>query len=124
MAACRWIARILGLLLIVFMVVLAIGQNFDVMGLNGIEFTMSLALLAALIGMAVLWKWDGVGGLLTIGGMVAFYGLNFAASDRFPGGRVFPLCFVPGVLALACWRHNRRQKTPGGQLSQKPNPAA
>ena len=110
MSVIRWTARIMGLLIIGFVLVLAIGEGreLDVTALNGTEVTMFLAWLIALIGMAVLWKWEGVGGLLTLSGMVAFYGLNFAASGRFPGGPVFPLCFVPGVLALICWCRDRR----------------
>ncbi len=110
MSVIRWTARIIGLLIIGFVFVLAIGEGreLDVTALNGTEVAMFLAWLIALIGMAVLWKWEGVGGLLTLSGMAVFYGLNFAASGRFPGGPVFPLCFVPGVLASICWWSDRR----------------
>ncbi|TWU11612.1 hypothetical protein CA54_04200 [Symmachiella macrocystis] len=100
----------MGLLIIAFVVVLAVGEgrDLDVTALGGIEGTMFLAWLMALIGMAVLWKWEGAGGILTLSGMAAFYVLNFAASGRFPGGPVFPACFLPGVLALICWWRDRR----------------
>jgi hypothetical protein len=31
------------------------------------------------------------------------YAWNFAEAGNFPGGWVFPLCFVPGVLNMLAW---------------------
>jgi len=55
--------------------------------------------------MVVLWKWEGVGEALVVVGMLAIYGLNFADSGRFPGGWVFTLCYLPGILEIAFWYH-------------------
>ena len=109
MIVARWIARIVGLFIVGLVLLLAIGEGFNPMKLTGTELAMSSCLFVALIGMAVLWKWEGIGGALVVGGMMAFYGLNFAASGRFPGGWVFPLCFLPGILALVCWGYFRKQ---------------
>lgn len=100
MAGARWIARILGLLIVGLVVVIMIGEGFNPTKLSGGELVMSAAFLTALTGMVVLWRWEGIGGALVIGGMLAFYGLNFAASGRLPGGWVFPLCYLPGIFAL------------------------
>ena len=64
---------------------------------------MGSAFLVALTGMLVLWRWELVGGVMVVAGMVGFYAINFAATGRSPGGWVFPICFVPGILALASW---------------------
>ena len=57
--------------------------------MNNIELAMSAAFIVAMIGLVVLWKWEGIGGALVVGGMMAFYGLNFATSGRFPSGWFF-----------------------------------
>ena len=65
--------------------------------------TGSAALLAMLAGFLLAW-WHGVyGGMVSLAGIVAFYVWNFAASGSFPGGWVFPLCFLPGMLQLSAW---------------------
>ena len=103
----RWIARIVGSMIVGLVVIIKIGEGFNPANLNGIELAMSAAFWAALTGMIVLWRWEGTGGLLVVGGMLVFYALNFAASGRIPGGWVFPLCYLPGVLALVCWSHDK-----------------
>lgn len=100
MAGVRWIARILGLLIVGLVVIIMIGEGINPTKLSGGEMVMSAAFLTALTGMVVLWRWEGIGGALVIGGMLAFYALNFAASGRLPGGWVFPLCYLPGIFAL------------------------
>jgi len=103
----RWTARILGTLLFGLLLLFLIGE-----GMPPIDFSatgaMSIVLLTAWLGLAVLWRWEGIGGLMVVGGMVAFYALNFAGSGRFPSGWVFPLLSLPGILALFCrWQRPR-----------------
>lgn len=108
MNATRWFTRILGLLIVGLVLMFAIGEGFNPMKLNGTERAMSVAFFTALAGMVVLWRSNGIGGTLVLGGMLTFYGINFAVSGRFPSGWVFPLCFLPGILALVCWSHDKR----------------
>jgi hypothetical protein len=100
MIAVRWISRILGLLLVVLCLVLMIGQQFNPLGLKGHEIAQAASLLVALVGMILLWRRQLLGGALVVAGMGLFYAINFAASGRLPTGYVFPLCFLPGILAL------------------------
>jgi hypothetical protein len=69
---------------------------------------MFLAQLVSLGGFVALWRWKLPGGLVSLAGIVAFYALNYAASGRFPGGWVFPLFFLPGLLAIASWVVDKR----------------
>jgi hypothetical protein len=108
MKACLWIARLVGLGIVGLVTALAVGQRFNPLALGGAELAMIAALIVALTGMLLLWRWMGAGGTLVVVGMTAFYALNFAASGRLPGGWVFPLCFVPGVLGMICWMVSRR----------------
>lgn len=103
----RWTARVLGTLLFGLILVFLIGE-----GMPPIDFSvtgaMSIAFVIAWLGLAVLWRWEGIGGLMVVGGMVAFYALNFADSGKFPSGWVFPLFCLPGILTLfSRWRRPR-----------------
>ena len=110
MVVVRWMARIGGLLIVGLILFFLIGEGFDPTKLNGMELAMSAALATALLGMVALWRWECVGGAFAVGGMLAFYFINLAASGRFPGGFVFPLFFVPGILALARWWLDERRQ--------------
>lgn len=98
----RWTARIVGLLVVGLLMLFAVGEGFNPAMFTGFELGMLAALLMALAGMVLLWWREGIGGALTLGGMIAFFGLNLAATGKFPGGPVFPVCFLPGVLAVVC----------------------
>jgi hypothetical protein len=107
MIAVRWIGRILGVLLVGLFLLFMIGQGFNPLRLNGTEIPLASALFIALAGMLLVWRQELLGGTMVLAGMLAFYSINFAASGRLPGGSVFPLCFVPGILALVCWWKGR-----------------
>lgn len=112
MTAVRWVARILGVLLVGLFVVFAIGQGLQPLKLPGAEFGLMSVLLVALSGMLVAWRRELLGGLMIVAGMTAFYLINFTVSGQLPGGWVFPLCFVPGILALVCWLSRRTPASP------------
>ena len=104
----RWTARLVGAFLAGLVALLMVGEGINPIQMAGrFEFAMTVAFVTALVGMLVLWKWEGIGGGLVVAGMFTFYGINLAASGRLPGGWVFPLCFVPGVLSLAYWWQGR-----------------
>jgi hypothetical protein len=51
------------------------------------------------------WKWELLGGSLTVIGLIAFYLLDFLFSGTFPRGPYFLLLASPGILFLyAGWR--------------------
>jgi hypothetical protein len=97
----RWGARILGVLLAGLVLLFLVGEG--VPRLSSLPLHIGLMFAAELLciaGFMMLWRWERAGGLLALIGIAAFYGLNFAASGRFPGGWIFPLFFVPGILAI------------------------
>ena len=88
---------LLGTAIVVLFIAFALGAGPPPFG------TGSAALLAMLAGFLLAW-WHGVfGGIVSLAGIVAFYAWNFAASGNFPGGWVFPLCFLPGAFQLTAW---------------------
>jgi len=111
MTTLRWISRILGLLLVGLFAVFAIGQGFNPFQLGGSEIALMSVLLVALSGMLVAWRRELLGGVMVIAGMVAFYSINFGVSGHWPGQWVFPLCFVPGILAILSWGSARARSS-------------
>lgn len=105
-----WAARLLGLMLAILVLLFIVGEGFDPRLLTSSTGLMFVAFFTSVIGMLVLWRSRLFGGLIVTGGMAAFFATNFAISGQFPGGWVFPLCFVPGVLALTSWAVTRLQQ--------------
>lgn len=108
----KWNGRILGTGLVLLFLLFFVGEGPPPMD---IEF---VALATMLAGFVLAW-WNGLyGGLLSLLGIAAFYALNYAAAGRFPGGWVFPLCFVPGTLCVLGWLMQRC----GSEPAPRPSP--
>lgn len=61
---------------------------------------LSLSLDVALVGLVLGFFRPLPGGVLTLVGIACFYALNYHESGRWPGGWVFPLFWVAGVLLI------------------------
>ncbi len=103
----RWSARITGLSLVGLVMLFVMGEG----GLPNmlhqppcvqIEF---LAVGLMLAGFLVGWRWEGVGGILSVLGFALFFVTEISANGRPPGG-LLPLFAVPGILFLLS--HSRR----------------
>jgi len=106
--ALRWTGRILGILLFLLVLVFAIGEGapnpFTQPFPANVQF---FAWGLCLIGFLVAWRWERIATGMILGGMAAFYILNYMEGGKFPGG-IFPLFFLPGVLFLVCWIFNNK----------------
>lgn len=103
----RGAARATGLFWFLFILLFAVGEGINPLLWTCGEGLMSLTLGTAWIGMLLLWRWETAGGSLVVGGMLAFYLLDWAFSGTPPSGWVFPLLPIPGVLALLAGRLKR-----------------
>jgi hypothetical protein len=96
--AMHWVAGVLGTAIVLLFAVFAIGERPPA---SLLLRPQTWAVLIMLFGFILLW-WHGLaGGLASLFGIVAFYLINYVEVARFPGGWVFPLCFLPGILAVA-----------------------
>jgi hypothetical protein len=106
--AMRWLARIAGALMVVLFLVFLVGESLGgdgpfPLGLLTLEEQIEMAALLAMAAGALLaWRWEAVGGALSLGG-----GLAFNVVESLGGGRVelvwFALVFVViGGLFLVC----------------------
>jgi hypothetical protein len=104
----RWIARIVGALMVVLFVVFFVGESLSGEGwfssgpLTPVEWFEVAALLVMSAGVLLAWRWEAAGGTLSLGG-----GLAFNVVESLGGGRVEPVWFavvfvVVGVMFLVC----------------------
>jgi len=92
-----------------------IGEGLPPFGTTVSEILQRLGFFAAWLGMLVLWRREGIGGGMVLCGLGTFYAVEWIGSGRFPGGWVFPLMYLPGVLALICrWQARRIAATADG----------
>jgi hypothetical protein len=107
-AVIRWLARISGALMAVLFVVFFVGESLGGDGpfppgpLTVGEWLEMAALLVMSAGALLAWRWEAVGGALSLGG-----GLAFNAVESLSGGRIelvwFAMVFVVvGGLFLLC----------------------
>jgi hypothetical protein len=93
----HWTACVLGTMLAVLFMMFVIGNNPPLVLMLEPQ---AWALVLMVAGFLVAWRNDLVGGAMGVAGAATFYLINFDKAGNFPSGWVFPLCFVPGVLAI------------------------
>ena len=62
------------------------------------------------LGMIIAWRWEGLGGGITVGSLAAFYLVHRLLSSGFPKGFGFVAMAFPGFLFLLCWLWARIKK--------------
>ncbi|TJY37352.1 hypothetical protein E5167_05240 [Pontimicrobium aquaticum] len=72
-----WSARILGALVIIFLLMMTIGELFTDSNITAISTSDAIALLlfpgTIILGLLLAFKWKGLGGLITVGGMICLH---------------------------------------------------
>lgn len=72
-AACRWIARILGVLLVMLILFIAIGEGMPNPFTQPAQVQIGFfALALILIGLLAGWRWELAGGILSLFGWCLF----------------------------------------------------
>lgn len=112
-----WIARILGSIIIAFVLFFLIahvfGNNESGEGFRDSKeiITFLLFPIGTVIGLAIAWKWEGLGGLITTVSMIGLLILRPELWDSF--FIVIPI--IPGFLFIIYWfisKNNKNVKQP------------
>jgi len=53
--------------------------------------------------MALAWRWEGLGGGITVASLAAFYLVQRLMTSSFPRGFALVALAAPGFLFLLCW---------------------
>ena len=110
-SAIRRIAKIWSVVSVGFVVLMLAGELIsphapppsafrDVVGLFLFPFGVC-------IGTILAWRWEGLGGGITLGSLLGFYAALRIMDGRFPRGPFFVLTAAPGILYLVCWLLSR-----------------
>ncbi|HHZ65933.1 MAG TPA: hypothetical protein EYN38_11640 [Flavobacteriales bacterium] len=105
----RWTARIWSLLSLAFMLFMVGGHIFGSEPQSIIDMKDLLMLVffptGVLTGLFLAWKWEGTGGIATIGSIIGLYVLR---PDLILDPLIASLV-APGVLFLIYWLLSRKQ---------------
>ena len=126
----RWIARIWGglvlLLLAVFLIPALLGSIFGkAEPVGGFQNTKEVFLficfpVSTVIGLAMAYKWEGLGGLVATSGLVVMHFLlaGFAFPDRRESVFLYGI-FPVGILYIVSWLITKIRETGEIDLSKK-----
>jgi hypothetical protein len=107
----RWAARIAGALLFLFFLAFLFGEGPpNIFRLTARENLSFLAMAALFLGLALAWKWEGWGALLSIAGLILMGILQRKLLES-------PFLRLPAMIAvvhLACWWGLRAASPPPG----------
>lgn len=98
----RWAARLLSIVSLVFIAAFIVGEGVSVTKLTAGEWLGFLCFpIGISIGMVVAWWKETLGGIITVGSLVAFYLTHIANAGKFPAGWAWFAFAAPGFLFLA-----------------------
>lgn len=116
----RWVARLLALVAIGLFVFFAVefgARVFPSLSWGPQGIPLMVAVVVALAGLLVAWRWELVGGIMAVGGVAAIIALVCLGSggDMFLCAFLFTLpLLVAGALFLGCcWRTRRIEAASG-----------
>ena len=103
----RWFARILGALLVLFVLLSAIGGIIDPPSQANVkistqEIPLMIGMIIMLVGIIVAWFREGIGGLLVVGGFIFFVAAELITDKKFDAWFILVFLAV-GLLHLFCW---------------------
>jgi hypothetical protein len=105
----RWTGRLFAAALLGLVAVIFLGEGgFNPLKLRGVEPILMVCFWTACIGMMVAWRWEVIGGALSLGGMLCFLAVEFAVRGGLPRGLMLYLMLLPGLLFLLSGLVRRR----------------
>jgi hypothetical protein len=108
LCALRWSARVLSILAMGVVLLFAIGEGLNLSHFTARELVLFIFFpIGVCLGMGLAWRWEGLGGGITVGSLAAFYLVERLTSLSFPRGFALVALAAPGFLFLVCWQWAR-----------------
>ena len=112
----RWTARLTGLAFVGLIVSLWIGEGSPNLAKDTPTQLLQYLLFVTIpLGFLLAWKWEGLGGIISLMALVGIYVGEFLTRGRFPGGWVFPTLAVPAILFVICYLLEQAQPSADGE---------
>lgn len=110
--AIRWIARIVGLVLIFIGISIFIQSGVqNPLKMGAINLILNLCFVIMIIGIVIGFKWEITGGITIIGGFLVFWIFSIINTGNLRLGWILPLFPIIGAFFLICGL--RSKKNPG-----------
>ena len=109
-----WVARLASLPSIAYMVFMMYAHLFGTEPHNSSTSGEMVALLffptGVVMGLLIAWLWDGIGGMITIGSIVAFHTTMLVLHGKSDFDLLIDGLAAPGLLFLFYWLLSRNRK--------------
>ncbi len=113
-----WVARVWSLINLGFVILIMGGELLTPHApppTSARDIISMAFFLGMCLGLVIAWRWEAIGGVITLAGLAAFYITLYLADGRLPRGPYFVLVAAPGILFLVHWAMTHHEKgTPGG----------
>ncbi len=113
----RWVARILGTLLVVIFLFFFIPDIIKKGGLQVSDaghWVMLIFFLLGQVGLLIAWRWEGIGGMLAAIGIVLSFLINFLWVHEGQNQGFVLIWLLPAFLFLYCWWQTGKQPKQDG----------
>ena len=111
----RWLARIVGTLLVVFFLLMVLGYVIEPQGTGKITLTeipLIIGMLAMLLGLIIAWFREGLGAFINIAGFLLFLASELISNKSFHAWIIVAYPAI-GLLFLLCWWQSKKPKESG-----------
>jgi hypothetical protein len=98
----------LSILVVGVLLLFAFGEGLHLSQFTARELVLFVFFpLGVCLGLALAWRWEGLGGGVTVASLAAFYLVHRLSSSGFPRGFALVAMAAPGFLFLVCWLWTR-----------------
>ena len=97
----HWTARVWSIASVVLILAFVLGGRESVRPTANEAVGLLLFPIGVVVGFAIAWWREGVGGLITVASLALFYLWMFARDGRLPASPYFLLFAAPGFLHIA-----------------------
>ncbi len=97
----RWVARVWSVVTFLFVLAFIVGGAESMRPTAAEAVALLFFPVGVIVGLAVAWWREGIGGAVAVCSLILFYAFTFARSGTLPGGPYFLLLAAPGFIHLA-----------------------